>query len=71
MEKEAESDIMKDLISQADAARLRRVSRASINELIKRGRLNSVKVAGKALLRRSEVVSFREEKRGPKTGNEN
>lgn len=47
-----------DLISQADAAELRGVSRASINELVKRGRLRSVDIAGKVFLYRSEVKAF-------------
>ena len=47
-----------DLISQADAAELRGVSRASINELVKRGRLRSVEIGGKVFLYRSEVIAF-------------
>jgi hypothetical protein len=49
---------LEDLISQADAAELRGVSRASINELVKRGRLGSVEIAGKVFLYRSEVEAF-------------
>jgi excisionase family DNA binding protein len=64
------TDPLDDLISQKEAAEIRGVSRASINELIKRGRLTPVTVAGKALLRRSEVESFEREKPGPKTGDE-
>lgn len=52
------------LISQADAAQLRGVSRASINELIKRGRLQTVDIAGKKLLLRREVESFVAQKGG-------
>lgn len=47
-----------DLISQVEAADLRGVTRASINELIKRGRLRTVEIGGKPLLYRSEVLSF-------------
>jgi hypothetical protein len=47
-----------DLISQADAAGLRGVSRASINELVKRGRLKTVEIGGKIFLYRSEVENF-------------
>ncbi len=61
------TDPFDDLISQAEAARIRGVSRASINELVKRGRLRAVPVAGKVLVYRSEVKGFQEEKRGPKT----
>jgi hypothetical protein len=53
-----------DLISQAEAARLRDVSRASISELIKRGRLAPIVIAGKVLVRRSDVLKFKELKRG-------
>jgi hypothetical protein len=49
---------LEDLISQADAAKLRGVSRASINELVARGRLRSVDIAGKVFLYRSEVEAF-------------
>jgi excisionase family DNA binding protein len=47
-----------DLISQADAAELRGVSRASVNELVKRGRLRTVEIGGKIFLYRSEVEKF-------------
>lgn len=66
MPKKKKINLMDDLISQAEAARLRRVSRASISELIKRGRLNTTTIADKVLVRRSEVVNFKELKRGPK-----
>jgi hypothetical protein len=52
------------LISQAEAAQLRGVSRASINQLIKRGRLQTVGIAGKKLLQRSEVLTFVPQKGG-------
>lgn len=48
----------KDLISQKEAAEIRGVSRAAINELVKRGRLNVIEIAGKKFLRRSEVENF-------------
>jgi hypothetical protein len=57
-------DSTQDLISQAEAARLRDVSRASISELIKRGRLTTIVIAGKVLVRRSEVLNFKELKPG-------
>ncbi len=53
-----------DLISQAEAAELRGVSRASINELVKRGRLKYVEVGGKPYLYRAEVLSFEPDKGG-------
>lgn len=58
-----------DLISQADAAKLRGVSRASINELVTRGRLRTVEIGGKPYLYRKEVENFEPDKGGrkPKT----
>lgn len=58
-------DLLDDYISQSEAARLRGVSRASINELVKRGRLTTFNIAGKVLVRRSEILNFQELKRGP------
>jgi predicted DNA-binding protein (UPF0251 family) len=47
-----------DLITQADAARLRGVSRASINELVKKGRFRIYTIAGQQFLSRTQVMSF-------------
>jgi excisionase family DNA binding protein len=47
-----------DLISQADAARLRGVSRAAISELVSRGRFKIYSIGGKRLLSRTEVLNF-------------
>jgi hypothetical protein len=55
-----------DLVSQAEAARLRGVDRAAIADLIKRGRLKTVKIDGVAYVYRSEVVNFQRGKPGPK-----
>lgn len=49
---------LKDLISQAEAARLRNVSRASINELVKKGRFKTVEIAGQKFLLRSQVANY-------------
>lgn len=59
-----------ELISISDAARLRGVSPQAIDDLISRGRLSVVQVAGRRLLRRSEVKAFKPEKggRGRKAG---
>lgn len=65
-EKKEESNVS-DLISQAEAARIRSVSRAAIRDLIRRGRLRSVEIGGRALVYRSEVESFEKDKPGPKT----
>ena len=47
-----------DWISQANAAKLRDVSRQAISDLVKRGRLSTITVAGRTLLLRSDVESF-------------
>lgn len=47
-----------DLISQKEAAEIRGVSRAAINELVKRGRLSVQEIGGKKFLSRMEVESF-------------
>lgn len=56
---------MDDLISQSEAARLRGVTKQAIANLVKRGRLRVVEIAGRALVYRSEVESFIAQ---PKTG---
>jgi excisionase family DNA binding protein len=45
-------------VSQAEAARIRGVSRQAIARLIKKGRLGVFRIAGKVLLNRAEVESF-------------
>lgn len=45
-------------ISQAEAARLRGVSRQAIARLISRGRLSSRRIGGRDLVRKDEVESF-------------
>lgn len=57
---------MKDLISQAEASRLRGVTRAAIRDLIRRGRIRSVTLGGRDLVYRSEIEAFEKEKPGPK-----
>jgi hypothetical protein len=52
------SESLEDFISQADAARIRGVSNQAIADLIRRGRLTPVKVAGRILVLRSEVEAF-------------
>lgn len=53
-----------DLITQADAARIRDVSREAIADLIARGRLQTVEVAGQRFVKRSDVENFTERKAG-------
>ena len=62
-----DEDVMSDLISQAQAARIRGVTRAAILDLIRRERLRSVTVGGRQLVYRSEVEQFEKDKPGPKT----
>jgi excisionase family DNA binding protein len=49
---------LSDLISQAEAARLRGVSRSSINELVQKGRFKIYMIGGRPLLSRTEVLNF-------------
>lgn len=65
--KNKKEDVVSDLISQAEAARIRGVTRAAIRDLIRRGRLQSVSVGGRELVYRSEVETFEKDKPGPKT----
>jgi hypothetical protein len=53
-----------ELISISQAARLRGVSPQAIDDLIKRGRLAVIEVAGRRLLRRPDVECFRPEAGG-------
>lgn len=55
---EQELNNMADLISQAEAARLRGVTRAAIQDLIRRERIRAVNVGGRALVYRSEIVNY-------------
>ena len=55
-----------DLITQAEAAKLRGVALSSIDSLVSRGRLRYVEMFGKRLVYRSEVLAFERMKTGPK-----
>jgi excisionase family DNA binding protein len=59
-----------DLISIAEAARLRGVTHAAIRNLIDRGRLSAEQVAGHWVLKRDDVEAFTPESggRGRKAG---
>jgi predicted site-specific integrase-resolvase len=50
------------LISQAKAAELCGVTRAAIQELVRRGRLNSIEAEGRKLIYYKEVEAFAAEK---------
>lgn len=45
-------------ISQAEAARLRSVSRQAIAKLIRRGRVRKLVVAGRTLVHRDDILLF-------------
>jgi excisionase family DNA binding protein len=55
------SDQIEDLITPAEAARLRGVTRSAITDLVKRGRLSSIEVGGRPFLYRKEVMNFKPE----------
>ena len=55
---EEDSGNMSDLISQAEAARLRGVTRAAIQDLVRRGRIRSVNIGGRSLVYRSEIANY-------------
>jgi len=57
--------IHKEYVSRAEAARIRGVTQPAIVDLIRRGRLRTVGVAGQTLLFRSDVEAF---VRQPRTG---
>ena len=48
-----------DWISQAEAARIRGVSRQAIGRLVKRERLETLKIAGRLLVRRKDIEHFK------------
>lgn len=49
---------LNDLITQAEAARIRKVTRASIHELVKKGRFKTVEIGGQQFLSRRQVESY-------------
>ncbi|MDP2895514.1 MAG: helix-turn-helix domain-containing protein [bacterium] len=51
-------------ISQAEAARIRGVSRQAIARLVKRQRLQTLKIAGRLLVRRKDIEQFRAQQSG-------
>lgn len=62
------SDELADLITQSEAARLRKptVTRAAIGYLVASGRLRSREVFGRRLVYRSDVLAFEPQRPGPK-----
>jgi len=59
-----EKIIPEDWISQAEAARIRGVSRQAIAKLVQNGRLHSIKVGGHVLVNREDVETFEPGKPG-------
>lgn len=50
--------IPSEWISQAEAARLRGVTRQAISKLVKKGRLRTINFAGRLLVNRFDVENF-------------
>jgi excisionase family DNA binding protein len=53
-----------DWISQAEAARIRGVSRQAISRLIQKGRFKTLEIGGRVLVKKSEVDAFEPEQPG-------
>ena len=49
---------IEDWITQAEAARIRNVSRQAINKLVKSKRIRSINVGGATLVNRDDVKNF-------------
>jgi excisionase family DNA binding protein len=49
---------LSEWISQAEAARLRGVSRQAIAKLVKKGRLKSLIIGGHTFVNRDEIIGF-------------
>jgi len=49
---------IKDWITQAEAARVRDVTRQAINKLVKSNRIRSVKIGGVTLVNKDDVKNF-------------
>lgn len=47
-----------DWITQAEAARLRNVTRQAIARLVEKGRLRTLKIGGRSLVKRADVLAF-------------
>jgi hypothetical protein len=58
VKKNLEGSTMNDLVSISEAARIRGVTHGAIQDLIERGRLEPIVVAGRRLLRRNEVTGL-------------
>ncbi|GAB6043470.1 helix-turn-helix domain-containing protein [Endothiovibrio diazotrophicus] len=58
------TNLISDLISQSEAARLRGCSRQAISKLVQNGKLRGYEVAGRILVSRTEVERFQAGKAG-------
>ncbi|TMB65106.1 MAG: helix-turn-helix domain-containing protein [Deltaproteobacteria bacterium] len=61
-------DSLEDWISQADAARIRGITRQAIRKLVQTGRLKTFKVGGHTFVSRQEVMQFIPKPRGRHKG---
>lgn len=52
-------------VSQVAAAQMRGISRQAIADLVTRGRLRTLVIAGKVLVRKSDVAGFQPKPPGP------
>ena len=59
-----------DWISQAEAARVRGVSRQAIAKLVRSNRLRTVEIGGHVLIHREDVYNFQPKKAGRPKQNE-
>lgn len=55
-------------ISQAQAAKIRGISRQAINELVQKGRFDTQEIAGNTLVRREDVENYEPKKGGRPPG---
>ncbi len=64
----ADSDVRPkdELLTISQAAQLRGTSRIAVHELINRGRLEAIEIAGRKFVRRVDLERFEREKPGPK-----
>jgi excisionase family DNA binding protein len=58
MKKRVNVTDVKDLITPAEAARLRQVTRATLSYLVKKKRFETYEIGGRIFLRRSEVLKY-------------
>jgi hypothetical protein len=57
-----------DWITLAEAARLRKTTRQAISNLVRRGRLETLRIADHVFVKKSSVLSFVEGPPGRKSG---